>query len=1289
MVVGMGANPALLSLVPRQAIRMVLDGPVPRAEPIGGAVLVLGLTGLTPPAGGGEEWGRLLDARLAPLIEHVSAYGGDVARIGGDGLRALFPGSPKTAARRAAQCALDAVAGSPAAVRAGLAAGRTLQAVVGDPGVRLEYLVAGPPVDRAAEAVRDADAGELLASDELADESYGMEVIRRSGQLWQVGRLRRRVRHPVAGPPAANGELAVERLSAFLHPYVAERLRASGRRLPGGHRDVTVAVAGLPGVDVEDVQAVERLKAMAADAVRTVDRHGGHLAGLDVGGRRCQVVACFGAPVGHEDDAERAIDCCLALSDLGGGLLGAGIATGPAYCGEVGSDARRVYAIVGEVVELATGLAGEAPPAGVLLDRATRSALGRAQRAEPPLRDPSFDQPLLGREVELRACEQLVRAALGGSGQVLAISGEAGIGKSRLGGEVVRVAQRLGFAVHGGACRRNGQTTAYLPWRSAWRTLLGIDVARPLEEQQAQLAAIANRDGWVERAPLIAPVLNLPLPDSELTASVEPSTRAELLRSLLLDLLRTAAAAAPVLLVVEDCHWIDTASLALLEFLASNVAGLPVLVLVTFRPGSGAGTLAWLQSVPHATELRLGALRPVDAESLVGRRIQMLRGEDAGAWWRTIGHVVTQAGGNPLYLEELANYLLAKAAPERTRAPDTAHLPDSLRRLVLARIDELDAGDKAVLQVASVIGQRFPVRWVWGSYPEVGTAEQVRHHLGHLVEHDLVHLRSASPEAQYAFKHAVTREVVYGSLSRQAREAAHERVGSFVEHAYPDRLAQFADLLAHHFGRSHNRAKQQVWLRAAGDAAKAAFANESAISYYERLLRLLPAESTAEVLVDLGDVLSAAARWAEGERRYRDAVQVAESTGDRRALATAKRGLGSLLPYVRSYPEAIDQLTEAAGGFQQLGDQAGLARTLDKLATTLWLQGAYEEAWEVAEHHLEIASEADDSAGMSAAFANLGVVAWRKGDHAEALVLLRQSLDAATRAGDAVGVIRADNNLGGLLGERGEHLEAIGHFQHALAAAEAIGDRVDAAIVIGNAGEVHRWQGEHARALACFVHAFRIAVELGDPTSLAIRAGSLAMTLAGQGRNHEAGQLFSRAVTLARILHTQYFLGEWLYHLARLLVSEGQLDRARRTNQEALEIAVRHGDRAVELQTALLAVELEVASGHLGREGAVRRLRVMQDTWVERPEQAMILDAIWQLDPSQEAARETAATLYRRLYERAPRVEYREAYRQLTGVALTPPAPLPPLPQTVGREPLDVAEALRRLDLAIARVQAG
>jgi tetratricopeptide (TPR) repeat protein len=326
---------------------------------------------------------------------------------------------------------------------------------------------------------------------------------------------------------------------------------------------------------------------------------------------------------------------------------------------------------------------------------------------------------------------------------------------------------------------------------------------------------------------------------------------------------------------------------------------------------------------------------------------------------------------------------------------------------------------------------------------------------------------------------------------------------------------------------------------------------------------------------------------------------------------------------------------------------------------------------------------------MSAAFANLGVVAWRKGDHAKALALLQQSLDAATRAGDVVGVIRADNNLGGLLGERGEHLRAIAHFQHALVAADRIGDREDAAIVIGNAGEVHRWQGEHARALSCFGYAFRIAVQLGDPTSLAIRAGSLAMTLAGQGRNHEAGQLFSRAVTLARGLHTQYFLGEWLYHLARLLVAEGRLDQARRTNQEGLEIALRHGDRAVELQATLLAVHLEVMSGRLGREAAVRRLRAMQDTWVERPERAMILDAIWQLDPSQEAARETAATLYRRLYEHAPRVEYREAHQRLTGVALTSPAPLPPPPETVGRAPLDVAEALRRLDLTIARIQAG
>ena len=235
----------------------------------------------------------------------------------------------------------------------------------------------------------------------------------------------------------------------------------------------------------------------------------------------------------------------------------------------------------------------------------------------------------MGREGEVARVRALVERALAGEGQVVCLTGEAGIGKSRLAAEVVRMAEDLG-SPFGGACRSHGTTTSYLVWRSIWSDLLELDTLAA--DRRAGGALVdRSRDATAARAsaPLLAPVVNLPMPDSELTASLDPQARDELLRSLLLECLREPHAE-PLLLVLEDCHWIDPASYGLLEFLARNVADQPVLILVTARRTvADPSPLASLSQLPHCTELRLAELAGADAERLVGQRLRQRYGADA------------------------------------------------------------------------------------------------------------------------------------------------------------------------------------------------------------------------------------------------------------------------------------------------------------------------------------------------------------------------------------------------------------------------------------------------------------------------------------------------------------------------------------------------------------------------------------------------------------------------------------------------------------------------------------
>ncbi len=1335
------------SFVPDYVVRMLLrhpgEIPIASVERTNAVVLFADVVGFTPMsealarsgAYGTEELTRILSGWFDTVANLVARYGGGVAEFVGDALTAVFWCDARTrraTERRTVQCALDMQAAMARfqtvdtgagtfglAMKAGLAAGPLLLTIMGDPAIRLQYVLAGPALDGAAAAEHQARSGEVVVDGALLEDRLGAQVLERRDHWCVVGSLRGQISPVRPAPLDPIGEATAMRLAPFLHPAIAERLRSGRRDLMHEHRKVTVAFVGLPDLALDDPRSVATLQRFLAEAVRVMDRYGGHLRQVDNGDKGSLLVAFFGAPVGHEDDEERAVHCCLELLQLLGGPFRAGVTTGSVYCGEVGSDARREYTVIGDSVNLAARLMQAAKPGQLLVDRPTHdrardttihdrlepiSVKGKARRidvwAVRAVRDrpgggrpvPAGLQPLVGRDGEVASIRALVVRALAGKGQVVCLTGEAGIGKSRLGAEVIRMVEGLGFAVHGGACRSHGTTTSYLVWRSIWCDLLELDTSLPIAEQKAQLAdRVARRDGVSGlRAPLLGPVVNLPMPDSELTAPLDPQTRDELLRSLLLECLRDRAAPAPLLLVLEDCHWIDPASHALLEFLARNVADQPILILVIARRTVGdPSPLASLSQHPHFSELRLAELGSADAERLVGLRLRQRYGADAVVASDVVHRIADRGEGNPFYLEELVSYLHARAIdPRDPRALAALELPGGLQRLVMARIDQLSEGEKATIKVASVIGRRFRARWISETYPAAGQPEEVAHYLRRLDELDLAPLRTAAPEPEYQFKHAITQEVAYQSLTFQMREALHERVGLFIERSYPDRLAQYVDVLAHHYGRTRRVDKQRVWFRAAGDAAKAAFANEAAVDYYQRLLPLLPEDHTGEVLVELGAVWHLTGRWTEAEGAYRQAMQVASRTGRRDVLAASQRDLGDLFRSTQSYAEAVSWLTRAADEFERLGDRQGLSTTLDRITFALYEQGAYGEALAAAGRHLEIATEAGDLAGVSIALNYTGLVRMNTGQTAAALGLLQQALDAATRAGDRRCLVYAAGNLGLLHLRYGDHMRAVAYCHQALSVAQEMGDRQIASVYTGNLGEVYRDQGDYVRATKCFVHALRTAVELGDWTNVADQVGNVAATAATQGHHREAERLFSRAIALARLLDAPYFLCGWLHQLAKLHARRGRLDEAERLNREALEIANERNEREVQVSAFLLSLRLQVTLGRVDTDAVIGRLRALEGAWVEPHERAALLDALWQLDPTQETARTAAADLYRTLYERAPSVEYREAYARLTGVTLPPGPPLPPLPKAVEGDVADLDELLRQVDKAASQLGA-
>jgi predicted ATPase len=246
-----------------------------------------------------------------------------------------------------------------------------------------------------------------------------------------------------------------------------------------------------------------------------------------------------------------------------------------------------------------------------------------------------------------------------------------------------------------------------------------------------------------------------------------------------------------------------------------------------------------------------------------------------------VERITARAEGNPFYIEELLNYLQDRGAdPRDLRSLEQIELPTSLHSLILSRIDQLSERQVITLKVASVIGRLFRAAMLWGAYPQLGDHGQILFDLENLSRIDLMAPEPAEPELTYLFKHIITQEVTYESLPYATRAALHEQIGGFIETSFPTAIDQYVDLLAFHFERGQNDEKKRKYLVQAGQAAQANYANIAAIDYYRRALPLLSAAERGAVLLKLGQVLELVGQWGEAGEIYRQALELAEQSGD-------------------------------------------------------------------------------------------------------------------------------------------------------------------------------------------------------------------------------------------------------------------------------------------------------------------------------------------------------------------------------------------------------------------------
>ncbi|MFT7694897.1 MAG: putative ATPase/class 3 adenylate cyclase, partial [Candidatus Latescibacterota bacterium] len=768
-------------------------------------------------------------------------------------------------------------------------------------------------------------------------------------------------------------------------------------------RRVTILFVYLPNLNAAPVKRLEQNQQVIGALQTLVERFEGSINKLSVDDKGASLLVAFGLPpLAHEDDPVRGVEAAIAmqaeLEELGE-EAGIGITTTRVFCGSVGSEARREYTMIGEGVNRAARLMQATsrrdlmPPGhAILCDEETRKAAAREFTALPPIELRGIAEPvvayipldevkgtvhastnLVGRKAERRIIdEQIERLVSERTSGAILIEGEPGLGKSRLVEYVCEQARGLTCLV--GAASAIEKNTPYLAWRAVFQTLFGINPQSD-DPQAAQDSARAHLESFPHYLPLAAlinPVLPCEFEESETSRQYADQRRSAKSQSILTDLLGRAAEQSPLVLVIEDAHWLDAASWTLLQRVRTEVS--PLLLVVATRPMPEARPAEYdqLAHSDNAQKLVLDSMAPEETLSLVRQRLGVDQLPDPVA-----NLIREKAQGNPFFSEEIA-YALRDSGQIQVvdntciLAPgldnlDSLNFPDTVQGVITSRIDRLTPQQQLGLKVASAIGRIFPFATFAEIYPIAEDQHLLRDTTEALNELEITLLETPDPDLSYIFKHIIIRDVAYNLMLYAQREQLHRTIAEFLEKSQTQEQTAQYPLLAHHWSLAAGEhrengtavAKARFYWQGAGEQAMAAGAFPDAVVFFRQALdyyESLPkseqrVEEELELIKSLGTATFTTSGYGAEETLsiYDRAWVLCQQIGDTPEVFPALWGLWLTYHFSAETDKALELGEKMMALARKVGDDELILQAHHALWTTLMLIPDYERAHQ----HLE------------------------------------------------------------------------------------------------------------------------------------------------------------------------------------------------------------------------------------------------------------------------------------------------------------------------------------------------
>lgn len=924
----------------------------------------------------------------------------------------------------------------------------------------------------------------------------------------------------------------LELFKPYVPKAVTSRILEGKESLPSERSEATIIFIDIRGFtkladQLDPEKATEIINNIFEPIVGLIDKYGGSINKFLGDG----LMAIFGTPFSHEDDPERAARASLeimkSIEENGKIKIGnkvkslkarIGINTGLCISGEIGSASRKEFTVIGDTVNLASRLQENSMPGKILIGEKTfrritdsfiisyprklkikgKKDLVSVYTLKGEKKKISFLEqkeksysPFMGRGKELNILLEALKKSYHSKGQIIEISGELGIGKSRLIYELTKDSTAKEFNILSSNCSSWEESKPYAPLKEIFTKIFGIKFDDDIKEINRK---IENKIREIDSSLLFASSYFSRLLSSKVKSLEEimeqSKEESNLFIRVLKKLLLSFSSQKPLLIIIEDVQWIDDASADFLIQCSKELKEYPILLICSLRE-----SLKKRESIIGAKRIKLSPLKNTESDKLISLLIK-----ENDIYQSMKDKIISTANGNPLFVEEIVRGIEERRlSAEKDRLGNYTEIfadfqiPDTVQSIARARIDLLPVGLKEILYQASVLG----------SYIEIKLLQKITNledkvlleTMKKLRKHEFIEEVKAAPQLQryFAFTHSLIQEIAYDSLLFKTRRSLHTKIGAAMEEMYLSKIDAKVEELAHHFKNSDDKEKAVFYLNKAGDKAQSLYAFKNAINYYLDNIKILESKELekgqltqlSEIYNKLAFSQSIIGERKEAEINLNEALKYCRKTKDKDNESLILMSMGKLYGDMGQWDKAIEYFQNSLLISEELNDLKRKARIITNIGVTYLFKGDISAGYVTLKESLTICETINAEDIYIMALNNMGIYYDMVGEWRKALEVYKKSLSISKKNNNIIEMSNIMGNLGFAYSSLNKSVQAIYYFKQSIKISERIGDIYNKGINLIHLGEEYLNKDNFSKTKYYIIQAKEIFKKLDDKLGLA------------------------------------------------------------------------------------------------------------------------------------------------------------------------------------------------------------